>query len=145
MKNKILLPLFLITLFGAVLLQSVTLREAKTEEEKIAEFLREMTDARIMDTEQGKLAMQRGTTKPIRDYAALMVKEQAMLMAKLKLLAAAKDVTLPTTLSEEKNEGLADLFSNQFFIRCKATYGCGVFPLMCEKYLPHHSLCKPLL
>ena len=76
-------------------------------------FLREMADARMMDAAEGKLAAERGTTKEIRDYGNLMVKDQAMLLAEIKKVAAAKSVKLPASISEEKSKALKNLAEKQ--------------------------------
>lgn len=72
-------------------------------------FLIEMTDARLMDTEESRLALERGTTPAVRDYAARMVREQAPLLAELRALAAGAGVVLPATIGADKRSGLEDL------------------------------------
>lgn len=78
-------------------------------DESIREFLIESTEARLMDLEEGKTAQQRSTTRRLKEYGALMVKDQSAMLAELQKLAALKKVTLPATLGEAKADGLADL------------------------------------
>jgi putative membrane protein len=78
-------------------------------DEKISEFLTEAADARIMDIEQGKLAKEPGTSAEVRRYGELMITDQTKLLHEIKVLAAAKNITLPSTLSNEKADALADL------------------------------------
>ena len=94
-----------------------SMREAKKANEAqtlpmaegTADFLVAMTDARMMDTAEGRLAFEQGTTEAIRDCGRLMVEEQKVLADELTSIAADADVTLPTTLSDEKSSVLEDL------------------------------------
>lgn len=74
-----------------------------------AAFLVKSADARMMDSREGKLAVTRGTTAAIRNYGSLMVKDQAMLLDKIKMLAASKKISLPSDISNDKQEGHEDL------------------------------------
>jgi putative membrane protein len=78
-------------------------------DEEISEFLTEAADARMMDIEQGKLAKTKGTTQEVRQYGERMITDQTKLLHELRVLAAAKNIVLPSTLSEEKADGLEDL------------------------------------
>lgn len=77
----------------------------------IAAFLVKSADARMMDAQEGKLATQKGTTKAVRDYGALMVKDQAMLLKKIKVLASGKKISLPPAIGGKKQEGKEDLMA----------------------------------
>ncbi len=77
--------------------------------EDVADFLVQAADARMMDYKEGELAVQKGTTEEIRNYGRLMVKDQAMLLAKIKKLAAGRHITLPAELSAQKQHGFEDL------------------------------------
>lgn len=85
------------------------LDENAAVDESIREFLIEATEARLMDLEEGKTAQQRSTTRSLKDYGTLMVKDQSAMLAELQKLAALKNITLPATLGEDKADGLADL------------------------------------
>jgi putative membrane protein len=82
-------------------------------DENISKFLTEAADARMMDIELGKLAKERGTTPEIRQYGDRMVTDQSRLLQDLRTLAASKNIALPSTLSNEKAEGLADIKDEQ--------------------------------
>jgi putative membrane protein len=84
-------------------------KDDKTTDEVIADFLIEMTQARIMELEQGKTAAQRATTRPLKDYGSLMVSDQSEMLAGLKALATRKQIDIPTELESERLEALADL------------------------------------
>jgi putative membrane protein len=75
----------------------------------ISEFIIESVDARLMDLEEGKVAMQRSTSKNLKEYGDLMIKDQSRMLEELKIIAERKQVKLPSNLSQEKAEGLADL------------------------------------
>jgi putative membrane protein len=77
--------------------------------EAVEEFLQEMTEARLMDLEEGKIAQQRGTTRSLKDYGSLMIKDQSKMLDELKKIANLKKVTVPTWLGPDQAEGLEDL------------------------------------
>lgn len=74
-----------------------------------SDFMAEMADARLMDTEEGRLASTRGIDPEVRAYGELMIRDQAELYREMTTLAAAKGYTLPTRISNLKADGLADL------------------------------------
>jgi len=78
-------------------------------DEIISEFIIESVDARLMDLEEGKVAMQRSTSKNLKEYGDLMIKDQSRMLEELKIIAERKQVKLPSSLSQEKAEGLVDL------------------------------------
>lgn len=77
--------------------------------EKVAEFLVKATDARMMDSEEGKMAIKRGTKTDIRSYGELMVKDQAKMLSKIRQLAKKRNVSLPENISNKKAGGREDL------------------------------------
>lgn len=78
-------------------------------DEECAEFLVRATDARMMDSQEGEMAMKNGTSNEIKSYGKLMVNDQARMLTSIKKLAAQKKISLPATISEKKAEGRADL------------------------------------
>jgi len=80
--------------------------------ESSAKFLVEMVDARLMDFEEGQLAARRGSTKAIRDYGRLMMRDQTRLLSQLELLALQVQVTVPAKISSDKRDGLNDLIDS---------------------------------
>ena len=96
--------------FVFLFLASVSLSSAQDLTKKDApEFIVEMADARLMDREEGRLAASLGTTREIRDYGSLMVKDQDFLHSELEKLARSKDITLPNAISEKKSKALKKL------------------------------------
>jgi putative membrane protein len=78
-------------------------------DEDVADFLVKSADARMMDAQEGKLAAEKGTTKAIREYGKLMVKDQSALLRKIKSLASKKNIALPSDIINKKENGREDL------------------------------------
>lgn len=78
-----------------------------------SEFLLKAVDARMMGTLEGRAALKKGTTKEIRDYGALMIRDQQKMLAELKRLATELALTLPDTISDDKQDGLEDLLEKE--------------------------------
>jgi putative membrane protein len=76
---------------------------------EVTDFLIEAVDARMMDLAQGRLAKERGTTAAIREYGDLMINDQTRLLNELKIIAASKEIVLPSTISRKKEDALAEL------------------------------------
>lgn len=76
---------------------------------EVTEFIQEVLQSRIMDIEQGKIAQQRCTSRPLKDYGTLMVTDQTRMLEELKKLAAEKGLSTTISLGEEKSSGLRDL------------------------------------
>ncbi|HTE30952.1 MAG TPA: DUF4142 domain-containing protein [Chryseolinea sp.] len=82
---------------------------AFTPSNSIAEFVFDISEARIMDREEGRLAEQRATSRALKDYGALMVKDQTNMLKDLSSIANRKKLTVATVLGEQKTDGLSDL------------------------------------
>lgn len=80
-----------------------------TLDKSVADFLVKIADARMMGIKEGTEAKEKGTIKEISDYGSLMIREQTELQEQINVLAKSKQVTLPDTLSKDKQDGLADL------------------------------------
>src|SRR5688572_1911241 len=78
-------------------------------DEFVKEFITEMAEARLMDLEEGKIAQQKSTTKDLKSYGTLMVKDQTEMLREIKKLAALKNIELPEELGPDKVGGLRDL------------------------------------
>lgn len=86
-------------------------------DEDVAEFLVKSADARMMDSQEGKLATQKGTTASIRKYGKWMMKDQSILLKEIKKLAAKRKIALPKSISDKKENGrenLAEKSGNDF-------------------------------
>lgn len=78
-------------------------------DENISKFMTEAADARMMDIEEGKLALEKGTNDLVKNYAQQLVNDNTALLKELRALAGQKNMALPTTLSNAKADGLNDL------------------------------------
>jgi putative membrane protein len=82
-------------------------------DEKISVFLTEAADGRMIDIEEGKLAKSRGTSSEIRKYGERMVNDQTRLLHEIRVLAAAKNITLPNAMSNDNKNSLKDLHGEE--------------------------------
>jgi putative membrane protein len=78
-------------------------------DEDAAEFLVKATEGRMMNINEGKLAVLKGTTSEVRNYGQLMVKDQTMMLDEIKKIAGERNITLPDGVSDKKREGQMDL------------------------------------
>lgn len=96
----------LLFLFLAIASNSLAQNQAKNS---APEFIVQMANVRLMDREGGRLAASLGSTKEIRDYGTLMMKDQDVLWNELNQLAVSKNITLPMAIGEKKSEALRKL------------------------------------
>jgi putative membrane protein len=71
-------------------------------EEEVVDFLVKSADARMMNAQEGLLAIERGQNASIRKYGQLMIKDHSMLLEKIKMLARQRDISLPAQISNRK-------------------------------------------
>lgn len=103
MKKILLTSCLLVGLF------LITSSFRRNSAESVTKFLIEAADARLMDSEQGKLARERGTTEEIRSYGRWMMRDQSKLLQEIQVIAKSKSIQLPSAISEEKSKGLEEL------------------------------------
>jgi putative membrane protein len=106
---KKLLPIPIIILAAILLSFVATQSELNQQQQKTKEFLVDMSDARLMDREEGIIAAENGTTKEVKKYGELMVKDQTYLLKKLQEFAMIKEISLPTKISAKKLRALKEL------------------------------------
>ena len=75
-------------------------------------FIVSTASARIAIAEESRLASKEGTTDEIKEYSALMIKDQGRLLGELKRLAVLRDITLPE--DETYKDDLSDKSGRQF-------------------------------
>ena len=73
------------------------------------DFAVNTANAGMTEIQAGQMAEQKGMAKDVKDYGAMMVKDHTAAADKLKTIAASKNITLPTTLSSDKQKDLDDL------------------------------------
>ena len=76
---------------------------------EIKDFIHDLSEARIMDREEGKLAAQRGTNRPLKDYGTQMIEDQTEMLQDLKKIASSKNLEIASELGWKKTSGLSDL------------------------------------
>ena len=74
------------------------------KQEADAEFLVESTSNALLEVELGKLAQARATDAAVRSYGARLVPQRLELLATLRILAAAKGLTVPAALGGDEQE-----------------------------------------
>jgi putative membrane protein len=63
----------------------------------------------MTEIQAGQLAEQKGTDKEVKEYGSMMVKDHTAAADKLKEIAAAKNLTLPSSISPEMQKNIDDL------------------------------------
>ncbi len=82
-----------------------------------AKFLVNAAEINLKEIELGKLAQTRGTSNHVKELGKMMEKEHSKSLADLQVLAAKKQITIPTTLTEEgisANKKLMDYKAPKF-------------------------------
>ena len=67
-----------------------------------ATFFKNAAEGGIAEVEAGHLAQDKGNSRQVKDFGAMMVKDHSAANDKLQALAASKTVVLPTTSSVEQ-------------------------------------------
>lgn len=63
----------------------------------------------MAEVELGKLALEKGTSQQVKDFAGMMVKDHGMANTELMTLAQQKNITLPSTVDDEHKKKMDDL------------------------------------
>jgi putative membrane protein len=74
-----------------------------------SEFMVFAADAGMTEVEAGKAAESKTTDPKVKAFAADMIKDHTAAGNDLKSLAATKNITLPTAISEEHQKALSDV------------------------------------
>jgi putative membrane protein len=77
------------------------------------DFAVNTANAGMTEIQAGQMAQQKGMAQDVKDYGAMMVKDHTAAADKLKMIAASKNLTLPATLSSDKQKDLDDLTQKQ--------------------------------
>ena len=70
--------------------------------EEVTDFLLKIADTRMMDAQEGLLAMGKGTNAQIREYGQMLIQDNCLLLEKIKKLASQRNIILPSTMSNRK-------------------------------------------
>lgn len=63
----------------------------------------------MMEVEASQLAKEKSQNSAVKEFADMMIKDHSKANDELKALAARKNITLPATLGEDKQEAINDL------------------------------------
>ena len=74
-----------------------------------ATFVVNAANAGMTEVQLGQLAQQKGMAKDVKDYGAMMEKDHTAAGDKLKALATQKNITLPSTISNDMQKNVDDL------------------------------------
>ena len=77
------------------------------------DFAVNTANAGMTEIQAGQMAQQKGMAQDVKDYGAMMVKDHTAAADKLKAIAVSKNLTLPATLSSDKQKDLDDLTKKQ--------------------------------
>ena len=81
----------------------------KENKEDDAEFLVEAASGGMMEVELANLALQKGTSTQVKEFARMMIKDHKKANEELKALAATKNIVLPTALIDKHQRIVNDL------------------------------------
>ena len=73
------------------------------------EFAVEAADGGLLEVELGKLAQKNGSSSVVKDFGKMMETEHSKANDELKNLAQAKNITLPTMMSDDHQKDYDDL------------------------------------
>jgi putative membrane protein len=85
------------------------LAEDKLTNRDVADLLVKLADASMTDAQEGWLAVEKGSSRAVRNYGKLMMKDQGQLLLAIQKLAKKKNVTLPPAISHKKERGRKNL------------------------------------
>jgi putative membrane protein len=74
-----------------------------------AKFAVNAADGGMMEVELGNLAQQKATSQRVKDFGAMMVRDHSKANDQLRALASAKNISVPSSVSEDKMKMINDL------------------------------------
>jgi putative membrane protein len=77
--------------------------------DKEEKFIVDQLESQMMDIEQGKLAIIKGSNEPMHLYGEWMVKDHTVMKEELQALAIERNIKVPTRISNDKAETLTRL------------------------------------
>jgi putative membrane protein len=73
----------------------------KSGEDKDAEFAVKAADGGMLEVKLGELAQTKGNSKQVKELGKMLVEDHSKANEELKAFAQAKDISLPTSMSDE--------------------------------------------
>ncbi len=80
-----------------------------TSLENDSEFAVEAAEGSMLEVQLGRLAMEKGTSDLVKQFAQQMITDHSKASEELMALAGSKNITLPTSLSDKKQKKYDDL------------------------------------
>ena len=81
----------------------------ETDLEDDTEFAVNAADGGMLEVQLAQLALTKGSSPKVKEFAQTMIDDHSKANEELKTLAQSKNITLPTTLSEENQEHYNDI------------------------------------
>lgn len=81
-------------------------------DEASSSFLVKAADGSMTEVQLGEMGQQKATSQRVKDFSAMMVRDHSEANDKVKALASQKNVTLPTSVSDEHQKKM-DLISKK--------------------------------
>ncbi len=75
----------------------------------VAKFAVKAANAGMTEVQLGKIAEEKATSKSIKDFGAMMVKDHTKAGDELKTLSSEKNITLPAAVSDDMQKHIDDL------------------------------------
>lgn len=75
----------------------------------VSDFAVKAAAGGMMEVQLGQIAQQKATNQRVKDFGAMMVKDHSAANDELKKLASSKNITLPTSVSNEQQKDIDDL------------------------------------
>jgi putative membrane protein len=79
------------------------------QNEDTSEFAMKAANGGMMEVELGRMAQEKGMSKDVKEFGAMMVADHSKANEELKTLATAKNITLPATIGEDMQKDVNDL------------------------------------
>lgn len=78
-------------------------------DEKSTEFLKKVTNSGMAEVQMAKRAQQKATIDAVKNFAAMLERDHTAVNQQVKNLADQRSVTLPTTISDDKQKMYRDM------------------------------------
>ena len=90
-------------------LDSSTAGKTIATDAESTDFLVKAANGGMAEVETSQVAQQKGTNAKVKDFASMMVHDHSAANEQVKMLAAQRNVTLPSTPGDDKKKSLDDL------------------------------------
>ncbi|AUD02947.1 DUF4142 domain-containing protein [Spirosoma pollinicola] len=73
------------------------------------EFAVKAANGGMLEVELGRMAQEKGVSKDVKEFGAMMVSDHSKANEELKTIAATQNITLPSTLGEDEQKHVNDM------------------------------------